>query len=242
MSLFKDLCFLFRGQTPTSIYPKFFASKIKYKKLKKRYRTEIAEFQSFIKKENFNQDWFSWNASVWLDIFDNYNLRSRPIRALEIGSFEGLSACFLLQQLPQAHLTCVDTWEGSDEHKGLDIIKSTENEFDRHVAPWRTRVHKVKGTSHAFFANTNNDLYFDFIYIDGSHHADDVIADALMGFERLQVGGVMIFDDYLWNYYPRASENPISAINSFLRITEGRHKVSFLNYQVVVIKTAIRSS
>ena len=40
---------------------------------------------------------------------------------------------------------------------------------------------------------------FDLIYIDGSHQASDVLVDAIMSFELLKLGGVMIFDDYIWN-------------------------------------------
>ncbi len=39
---------------------------------------------------------------------------------------------------------------------------------------------------------------FDSIYIDGSHEATDVIADAILAFELLRKGGIIAFDDYLW--------------------------------------------
>ena len=40
--------------------------------------------------------------------------------------------------------------------------------------------------------------YFDFIYIDGSHQAPDVLLDALLGFKLLRTNGVIAFDDYVW--------------------------------------------
>ena len=40
--------------------------------------------------------------------------------------------------------------------------------------------------------------YFDFIYIDGSHRATDVLCDALLSFRLLKNNGVIVFDDYLW--------------------------------------------
>jgi predicted O-methyltransferase YrrM len=39
--------------------------------------------------------------------------------------------------------------------------------------------------------------YFEFIYIDGSHQAPDVISDAILSFHLLKSGGVIAFDDYL---------------------------------------------
>jgi predicted O-methyltransferase YrrM len=40
--------------------------------------------------------------------------------------------------------------------------------------------------------------YFDFIYIDGSHQAPDVLCDAILSFRLLKKNGVLAFDDYLW--------------------------------------------
>ena len=38
----------------------------------------------------------------------------------------------------------------------------------------------------------------DFIYVDGSHQAHDVLCDAILSFKLLRVGGIVCFDDYLW--------------------------------------------
>jgi hypothetical protein len=34
----------------------------------------------------------------------------------------------------------------------------------------------------------------------------------------LKTGGVMIFDDNLWRYYKKPSDNPAAAINTFLKL------------------------
>jgi predicted O-methyltransferase YrrM len=201
----------------------------------------VAELLKFARDNNFKHDWFTANVPYWMDIFQKHGLRDRPIRAMEIGSFEGLSACFILQQLPQAELTCVDTWDGSDEHTGL-AFDSIEKAFDRHVEQWQDRVSKKKMTSLRYLANLDSGEKFDLIYVDGSHHGDDVMLDVVLCFERLKVGGVMILDDYLWRYYPRSAEDPVRAINSFLRLCEGRHKLLMAYRQVAIVKTAERST
>jgi hypothetical protein len=33
---------------------------------------------------------------------------------------------------------------------------------------------------------------------DGSHRARDVLEDAVLSWPLLKVGGIMLFDDYLW--------------------------------------------
>ena len=74
------------------------------------------------------------------------------------------------------------------------------------------------------------------VYIDGSHHCDDVIIDAIKSFQMLKVGGIMIFDDYLWQYYPRDIDNPAAAINVFLKLKEGSYKVVRVYYQLIIEK------
>ena len=51
---------------------------------------------------------------------------------------------------------------------------------------------------------------FDFISIDASHRACDVIGDAVLAFRMLRPGGVMAFDDYLWSPFRTGSEDPLS--------------------------------
>lgn len=41
--------------------------------------------------------------------------------------------------------------------------------------------------------------YFDYIYVDGSHEAPDVLFDALLAHRLVKKGGVISFDDYLWS-------------------------------------------
>lgn len=103
-----------------------------------------------------------------------------------------------------------------------------------------SRLTKVKGTSFAFFSAQPQRAQFDLIYIDGSHHCDDVIVDAIKGFEQLEVGGVMIFDDYLWRFYPRRNDNPAAAINAFLRLKAGCYELFMVYAQVILRKTAER--
>lgn len=203
-----------------------------------KHGAALAETQAFVRDNSFRQDWFTHNIPYWMEVFERFDLRGRPIDVLEIGSFEGLSACFLLRQLPLARVTCVDTWAGSDEHAGLEGIGAIESAFDRNVTPWRDRVTKLKGYSFQCFASLKKEAKYDLIYVDGSHHADDVMVDALRGFSHLKVGGVMILDDYLWRYYPRTSEDPAMAINGFLRLIEGRYRLVMVYYQLVLVKTA----
>ena len=168
-------------------------------------------------------------------------MNKKNVKALEIGSWEGLSSYFILSTMPQSHLTCVDTWDGSDEHKDethttLNILSKIENKFDKNLATFQQRLSKYKGTSYSFFNSTTVRDCYDFIYVDGSHYSDDVIIDAIKCFEMLKIGGVMIFDDYFWRYYPKAIDNPAAPINLFLRLKSGSYKIVRLYYQLAIVK------
>ena len=101
---------------------------------------------------------------------------------MEIGSWEGMSCTFVLKTLFNSNITCVDTWEGSDEHELPTDYNTIESVFDLNTAPFKERITKFKGTSQKFFGNYLEKDVFDLIYIDGSHHCDDVIVDAIRGF------------------------------------------------------------
>ena len=66
----------------------------------------------------YTTDWFSHHAPLWKSAFGH--LEGLPnLRALEIGTFEGRSAVWMLGHVlthDTSRIVCVDTFEGSDEH------------------------------------------------------------------------------------------------------------------------------
>ena len=87
---------------------------------------------------------------------------------------------------------------------------------------------------------TQKSNYFDFIYIDGSHMASDVLSDAILSFELLKINGIIGFDDYLWKL-PNSNNlltNPKIAIDSFTNIFALRSAIFRTpNHQVYIKKT-----
>ena len=74
-------------------------------------------------KYNFTNNWFENTAKNFWDKLIPY---IKPKTILEIGSYEGKSACYLIDKLAangELEIHCVDTWEGRIEKKaaGTDM-------------------------------------------------------------------------------------------------------------------------
>jgi predicted O-methyltransferase YrrM len=231
----RDFIVLTRTLTPAKAYYAALKTQIAIKK----YKTEMDEFHYYAKTSlHITKDWFSTNIPHWLMALDGRGYENREIQVLEIGSWEGLSAHFIMRKFPKASLTCVDTWHGSAEHEATSV-KATESNFDFNLSSFSDRLTKYKGTSLAFFADSKNSAaQYDLIYVDGSHYCDDVLTDALEGFRRLKPGGLMIFDDYVWRFYRRFRDNPAAAVNAFLRLKSDQLKVLRVYHQIIIEKRA----
>mgnify|MGYP003345107982 FL=1 len=80
-------------------------------------------------------------------------------------------------------------------------------------------------------------LQYDFIYIDGSHTAADVLVDACMSWQLLKQGGIMLFDDYHWNpggY--NEYQTPKRGVDAFSHAFGDQFKVVHDGYQIAVQK------
>jgi SAM-dependent methyltransferase len=180
----------------------------------------------------YTQDWFSFHEATWLAHFGS--LAGRPgLRFLEIGSFEGRSACWIAEHLAAGEgsiLVCIDPLNGYADQ---------ERNFDRNVSASPNIAHKIlklRGRScevlHFLPAEG-----FDFIYVDGSHAALDVIQDAAGAWKLLKPRGILVFDDYGNATLPVLSGLAVkSAIDAFLAIMDGQYDLLFKDWQVAIRK------
>ena len=168
----------------------------------------------------FTHDYFSANIPAWTRWFAE-RITAAPIVCLEIGSWQGGSATWLLDRVvgPRGGwLTCIDTFQGSSEHAAwLGGIGTTlEDLFDRNIA--RTghagQCRKLVGRSQDVLRRLHNEEY-DFIYIDGAHEAKYVIQDALLCWPLLREGGYLLFDDAHFTFHDRPAQNTQTAIAAF---------------------------
>jgi len=190
--------------------------------------------------KSFTQHWTDRILHVWEDLLEPY--RKRAVTVLEIGSWEGRSAVFFLEYLPQARITCIDTFAGGDEHQEGRFggaVGQLERRFDANVAAYAGRVEKIRSRSFpALDALLQSGRRFDVVYVDGSHKRDDVLIDSVLAWQLLNPGGLLIWDDYLWGAQLRTDERPQPAIDAFLALHEGEYVRRYQDVQVAIEKTA----
>jgi hypothetical protein len=183
----------------------------------------------------FTNTWFQAAAKpTWDQLLPNLN----PTKILEVGSYEGASTCYLIDNLANTksiEIHCVDSWEGGIEHQqggsAIADMNQVESRFSNNTKiSISSAVHDVNLFSHKGYSDRElakiyvekGKSYFDFIYIDGSHQAPDVLCDAILGFKLLKKNGVIVFDDYLWQeqlpYGVDPIRSPKIAIDFFTNI------------------------
>ncbi len=140
----------------------------------------------------FSTDWFHHNIPHWEQWLGS--LRGKPgLRALEIGSFEGRSTIWLCENLLTAadsSIDCLDFFQVDP------VYGDYHARFRANTAAWRERIREFAGSSFESLRRVEGP--YDIVYIDGWHAAFGALADGAMAWPLLNVGGVMIFDDYLW--------------------------------------------
>ena len=191
----------------------------------------------------FTKDWFQQAPQVWEQLIPLLSGYAGRRKFLEIGSFEGRSAIWIAENMMVEgdELRCIDTWEGSEEH-GSEDMDAVEARF-RHNLVLATeklpnrRIIQNKGTSvHVLSHKLRHGGVFDFIYIDGSHVAKDVLTDACMAWPLLKPAGLMVFDDYLWGDSRDILHRPKMAIDAFTNIFAEELDEVHVGYQLAVRK------
>ena len=178
------------------------------KEINLKYRIYKEDFKNYIALKKFSQKWFLNNFEVikhYLpkDLNSNFSY-------LEIGSYEGLSALNILYNFKNSKVTTVDLWSKSNiNSESLDVnFTEIEKNFDKNLQGYN--FNKIKKDSViALRELLKKKIFFDFIYIDGSHNGEDILCDAIESFKLLNMGGIIVFDDI-------TNENKNISIQSYL--------------------------
>ena len=93
--------------------------------------TQSREGTNNLDSYQYTNNWFLVDVKkAWDQLIPQIN----PTRILEIGSYEGASACYLIDTLSKhksIEIHCVDSWEGGIEHQVGGLAESNMLEVEK---------------------------------------------------------------------------------------------------------------
>jgi len=211
-----------------------------------------------MKNYKFTQNWFTSN-----DLIQFLPLQTKDeIHILEIGSFEGKSTVWFIDNLldnPKSSITCIDPWMSYNiKHDSMNSYSENLNNnvqfanvLDGYIFTdeHQTFLHNIEETTRFSQVNiikgfSNLELpkliteskKYDIIFVDGNHTAPYVLLDAVMSWELLNVNGYMIFDDYLWHLELPETLRPKMAVDDFVKNYSDYLEICFSGYRLAVKK------
>lgn len=200
--------------------------------LQKKLSTIPYTLQFAQKGYNVSADCFTGVMPIWEQNFRKY-ANMPNLRVVEVGCFEGMASCWLLDNIlthETARITCIDNFEGVVESKKNDptVQKSVEERFDGNIekSGAKHKVDKRVGLSQEVLRSLLLNFYH-IVYIDGSHFAIDVLQDAVLSWGLIKEGGMIIFDDYHFEFPDRPHCNTGRGIDAFMTVFQEKLKVIY---------------
>lgn len=189
------------------------------------------------------QDWFSSNINSWTPLFPL--IQTHTPRLLEIGSWEGRSAVFLLTELCKngGEIVCIDHFDLMGTPAGRE--RYTKITHNLSLTGGKFRV-LAEFSIPALMTLLKEEISstspgYDWIYVDGSHEADDTFLDGELVWRLAKKGAIIVFDDYHWDREPQDSlHHPRRGIDAFMTLHHGEYEQlsSPSQYQMILRKTS----
>jgi tetratricopeptide (TPR) repeat protein len=179
----------------------------------------------------FSQDYFTFAIPVWQEQLKE--LAGKPqLQVLEVGSFEGISSCWLLDRIltdPSARLTCIDQEFSPIFDRNLDRASAAK------------KVNKLDGHTHNLLAALPKEFYHAIILQDRLKETQHTKQNAFLSWPLLKVGGIIIYKGYGWKNASQPNWQPKEGIDSFLETV--KEKIEILHdkpqsQQLIVRKTS----
>jgi predicted O-methyltransferase YrrM len=192
----------------------------------------------------YTQNWFESK-----DLESFLEKKNVEINILEIGSFEGKSTIWFLENIllnEKSTITCVDPWVSySQDHDSFISYDKTIYEWNCEDAK-STFLHNIELSGYQNKVIVEQGLSkdvllklilsknkYDIIFIDGNHTSPFVLIDSILSWYLLKKDGLIIFDDYLWGEI-NSTISPKLAIDSFINCFGDYIEVIWSDYKKVI--------
>ena len=163
----------------------------------------------------YYHNWTDSRVKTWLPYLEP--LRDQPAVGVEIGTFEGRTARWLLENIlthPDSRLHCIDPYHyrGRVELRTVDRAKELAL---RNLAPLADRCTIHHNYSYNVLPSMESGR-FDVVYVDGDHSAAACFYDMCHAYRMLKPGGILIVDDIAGHERENWGSNcPLMAVDTF---------------------------
>jgi len=151
-------------------------------------------------QENFGEWWFNYQ-DLYREMVETFPSGSRFV---EVGVWKGMSAAFMCVEIANSNkdieFFCVDTWEGSIEHKDYSELPRLYDIFKENMKPL-DKYYKDMRMASLEAAKKFDDESLDFVFIDASHEYEDVKNDIEAWWPKIKKGGILAGHDFHEGYH-----------------------------------------
>jgi len=203
--------------------------------------SEAADFAAYVEAKGFEftTEWADNNIPYVVPMLRRFAKGRGQIRYLEIGAYEGRNLAFLDWLLPaRLDVTVIDPWF-DESLNPEEKYHAVEPRFFRNMAKlnFPSLVTRKAFSTYELPRMLKAGETFDLIYVDGSHTAWAVMVDLAYCAAMLEVGGLIIMDDYWHRESEIGGPGVQQAVDRFHGAFQGYFEIEAVYRQVALRKT-----
>lgn len=163
----------------------------------------------------YTNSWFDRNINISMNILKNLS-GDRDIKILEVGTHEGKSAIWMLENLcihPDSRLTSIDSYTLDDPSVNLNTYENFLYNID--LCTEKKKFNQILGNSKDIMPKlVEENKKYDIIYIDSTTDIELVFTDITNADKLIGNSGIILMDDV--GFDESANTSVIGAIKRFL--------------------------
>lgn len=189
------------------------------------------------RKFQFTNNWFNRNINISMKILQKI-FENTPVRILEIGTHEGQSAIWMLENLcqkPGSTFTSIDPYSTSDTTAPVTDETYKRFIYNIELCTQKSKFNQYVGYSQKIMPKLIEEKkVYDVVYIDGSHLMDDVLVDMNNAHQLLETNGIMLMDDAGFDH--NRDDDVMGAIKKFLSSHPEQYRIVLKEWQWMIQK------
>lgn len=192
---------------------------------------------------------FSSDGCVYDNLAAIVNTCGVPSKMVEVGVYEGRTSFWFSDKMREVgypiEIYAIDPHKGSNDLTDVEFTEIKKNFLHNLSVHTGNVTYIEKNSTDGLLELIQRGVKVDLIYIDGDHRSFQVMADLVLAWQLINVGGLILCDDSTdWKYQdttdiPPAQMSPRMAVEFFIQCHWDRLKIVKLpnSSQTAFVKT-----